>query len=142
MDTTSCSSSSFITDKIWFCNTEHSIKITLNITEIKALAQIIYGNSLLNSHMGLLLALLVLNRHMGLLLALLVLNSHMGLLLALLAILGRRPLYLLILYSVGRTPWTGDRPVARPLPTHKTTQNKHTRTCVTLVGFELETPSV
>jgi hypothetical protein len=23
----------------------------------------------------------------------------------------------LILYTVGRTPWTGDQPVARPLPT-------------------------
>jgi hypothetical protein len=27
----------------------------------------------------------------------------------------------LILYTVGRTPWTGDQPVARPLPTHRTT---------------------
>jgi hypothetical protein len=27
----------------------------------------------------------------------------------------------LILYTVGRTPWTGDQPVGRPLPTHKTT---------------------
>jgi hypothetical protein len=26
----------------------------------------------------------------------------------------------LILYTVGRTPWTGDQPVARPLPTHRT----------------------
>jgi hypothetical protein len=33
-----------------------------------------------------------------------------------------------ILYTVGRTPWTGDRPVARPLPTRRITQtqNKHT----------------
>jgi hypothetical protein len=33
-----------------------------------------------------------------------------------------------ILYRVGSTPWTGDQPVARPLPTHRTaqTQNKHT----------------
>jgi hypothetical protein len=23
------------------------------------------------------------------------------------------------LYTVGRTPWTGDQPIARPLPTHK-----------------------
>jgi hypothetical protein len=36
----------------------------------------------------------------------------------------------LIVYTVGRTPWTRDRPVARPLPTHRTTQtqNKHTQT--------------
>jgi hypothetical protein len=33
----------------------------------------------------------------------------------------------LILYTVGRTPWMGDQPVARPLPTHRTqTQNKRT----------------
>jgi hypothetical protein len=33
-----------------------------------------------------------------------------------------------ILYAVGRTPWMGDQPVERPLPTHRTTQiqNKHT----------------
>jgi hypothetical protein len=30
----------------------------------------------------------------------------------------------LILYTVGRTPWTGDQPVARPLPTHRTTQTQ------------------
>jgi hypothetical protein len=28
------------------------------------------------------------------------------------------------LYRVGRTPWTGDQPVARPLPTHRTTKNR------------------
>jgi hypothetical protein len=34
------------------------------------------------------------------------------------------------LYTVGRTPWTGDQPVARPLPAHRTaqTQNKGTQT--------------
>jgi hypothetical protein len=34
------------------------------------------------------------------------------------------------LYTVGRTPWTGEQPVARPLPTHRTTQtqNKSTQT--------------
>jgi hypothetical protein len=39
---------------------------------------------------------------------------------------------LLILYTVGRTPWTGDQPVARPLPTHRTTQtqNKRIETCL------------
>jgi hypothetical protein len=26
--------------------------------------------------------------------------------------------------SVGRIPWTGDKPVARPLPTHRTTQTE------------------
>jgi hypothetical protein len=30
----------------------------------------------------------------------------------------------LIFYTVGRTPWTGDQPVARPLPAH-TGQHKH-----------------
>jgi hypothetical protein len=33
----------------------------------------------------------------------------------------------LILYTVGKTPWTGDQPIARPLPTHRTTQRKHKR---------------
>jgi hypothetical protein len=33
-----------------------------------------------------------------------------------------------ILYRVGRTPWTGDQPVARQLPAHKTTQTQNTRT--------------
>jgi hypothetical protein len=32
------------------------------------------------------------------------------------------------LYTVGRTPWTGDQPVARPLPTHRTTQTEQTHT--------------
>jgi hypothetical protein len=27
----------------------------------------------------------------------------------------------LILYTFCRTPWTGDQPVTRPLPTHRTT---------------------
>jgi hypothetical protein len=30
----------------------------------------------------------------------------------------------LSLYTIGRTPWTGDQPVARPLPTHRTTQTE------------------
>jgi hypothetical protein len=36
----------------------------------------------------------------------------------------------LILYTASRTPWTGDHPIARPLPTHRTTQtqNKHAHT--------------
>jgi hypothetical protein len=44
----------------------------------------------------------------------------------------------LILYTVGRTPWTGDQPLARPLPTHRRTQtqNKHTQISMPPVGFE------
>jgi hypothetical protein len=30
-----------------------------------------------------------------------------------------------LLYTVGRTPWTSDQPVARPLPTHRTTQTQN-----------------
>jgi hypothetical protein len=32
------------------------------------------------------------------------------------------------LHTIGRTPWTSDRPVARPLPKYRSTQtqNKHT----------------
>jgi hypothetical protein len=33
----------------------------------------------------------------------------------------------LILYAVGRTPWTSDQPVARPLPTHRTTKTQNKR---------------
>jgi hypothetical protein len=46
------------------------------------------------------------------------------------------------LYRVGRTPWTGDQPVARPLPTHRTTQtqNKGTQTYMHRVGFEPTIP--
>jgi hypothetical protein len=48
----------------------------------------------------------------------------------------------LILYTVGRTPWTGDQPVARLLPTHRTTQtqNKRTQTSIPWVGFEPTIP--
>jgi hypothetical protein len=48
----------------------------------------------------------------------------------------------LILYTVGRTPWTGDQPVARPLPTNRTakTQNKRTQTSMPQVGFEPTIP--
>jgi hypothetical protein len=47
------------------------------------------------------------------------------------------------LYTVGRTPWTGDQPVARPLPTHRTiqTQNKRTQTFMSLAGFEPTIPA-
>jgi hypothetical protein len=34
----------------------------------------------------------------------------------------------LIVYTVGGTPWTGDQPVARLLPTHRTTQTQNKRT--------------
>jgi hypothetical protein len=45
---------------------------------------------------------------------------------------------LLIFYTVSRTPWTGDHPVARPLPAHMTTQtqNKRTHTSMPWMGFE------
>jgi hypothetical protein len=48
----------------------------------------------------------------------------------------------LILYAVGRTPWAGDQPVARPLPTHRTiqTQNKRTQTSTPRVGLEPTIP--
>jgi hypothetical protein len=47
-----------------------------------------------------------------------------------------------ILYSVGKTPWTGDQPVANPLPTHRTTQtwNKRIQTSIPQVGFGPTTP--
>jgi hypothetical protein len=42
---------------------------------------------------------------------------------------GPWPLFeLLNLYTVGRAPWTGDQAVARPLPTHRTTQ-AHRHSC-------------
>jgi hypothetical protein len=31
----------------------------------------------------------------------------------------------LILYTVSRTPWAGDQPVARPLPTHRINSHRH-----------------
>jgi hypothetical protein len=47
------------------------------------------------------------------------------------------------LYTAGRTPWTGDQSVARPLPTHRTTQAQDKRThkykCL-WVGFEPTIP--
>jgi hypothetical protein len=47
-----------------------------------------------------------------------------------------------ILYTVGRTSWTGDQPVARPLPIYRIaqTQNKCTQTTMPQVGFEPMTP--
>jgi hypothetical protein len=45
-------------------------------------------------------------------------------------------------YSPFVGPWTGDQPVARPLPTHITTQtqNKRTQTSMPRVGFEATIP--
>jgi hypothetical protein len=56
---------------------------------------------------------------------------------------GPWPLFqFLNLYIVGRTPCTGDQPVARPLPTYRTTQtqNKSTQTAMPGVGFEPTIP--
>jgi hypothetical protein len=49
----------------------------------------------------------------------------------------------LILYTGGRTRWTGDQPVARLLPTYRTTQtqNKRTQTFMPSVGFEPTIPA-
>jgi hypothetical protein len=43
----------------------------------------------------------------------------------------------LILYTFGRTLWKGDQPIARPLPTHETTQtqNKRKQASMSQVGF-------
>jgi hypothetical protein len=48
----------------------------------------------------------------------------------------------LIFYTVGRTPLAGDQPVARPLPTHRTTQtqNKRTQTSMPRVVYEPTIP--
>jgi hypothetical protein len=48
-----------------------------------------------------------------------------------------------IIYTIGRIPWTGDQPVARPLPTHSTaqTRNKHIQTSMPQVGFEHTNPA-
>jgi hypothetical protein len=54
-----------------------------------------------------------------------------------------RFLSFLIPYTVGRIPWAGDQPVARPLPTKRTTQtqNKRTLTSMPWVGFEPTIPA-
>jgi hypothetical protein len=33
--------------------------------------------------------------------------------------------FVIFLYTDGRAPWTSDQPVARPLPTHRTTQTQN-----------------
>jgi hypothetical protein len=43
----------------------------------------------------------------------------------------------------GRTPWTGDQHVARPLPTHRTTQTQNTHTDIHVSsGIQTHDPSV
>jgi hypothetical protein len=57
---------------------------------------------------------------------------------------GPWPLFqFLILYIVVRAPWNGDQPVARPIPTHRTTQriNAHTVNH-TSIGIRTHDPSV
>jgi hypothetical protein len=51
-------------------------------------------------------------------------------------------LWTLAAFSVGKTPLTGDQPVDKPLPTHRTTQtqNKRKQTYMPRVGFEPTTP--
>jgi hypothetical protein len=49
-------------------------------------------------------------------------------------------LQFLNLFTVGRTPWTGDQPVARPLPTHRT--NAHNTDMHALSGVPTHDPSV
>jgi hypothetical protein len=48
-----------------------------------------------------------------------------------------------LFYTDSRTPWTSDQPVARPLPTHRTTQtqNKRTQTSMPQVGLEPTIPA-
>jgi hypothetical protein len=48
----------------------------------------------------------------------------------------------LTFYTDDKTPWAGDQPVARPLPTQRTTQtkNKRTQTSKPRVGFERMIP--
>jgi hypothetical protein len=41
------------------------------------------------------------------------------------------------IYKVGRTPWTGDQPVARPLPTHRTIQTQNNINIVLGIVFVL-----
>jgi hypothetical protein len=45
---------------------------------------------------------------------------------------------ILILYTVGRTPLTGDQPVVRPLPTHRTIQTQNKRKQTTMLWVVLE----
>jgi hypothetical protein len=52
-------------------------------------------------------------------------------------------LKLMNLWTFGRTPWMGDRLDARPLPTHRTTQHRKTRTLIhASSGIRNQDPSV
>jgi hypothetical protein len=56
---------------------------------------------------------------------------------------GSWPLFsFLILYTVCRTPWAEDQPIARSLPTHRTTHTQNERTQISMcrVGFESTIP--
>jgi hypothetical protein len=64
---------------------------------------------------------------------------------ALQSFVGLWPLFsFLIFYTVVWTPWTGDQPVVRPLPTHRQaqTQNKCTQTSMPQVEFEPTIPGI
>jgi hypothetical protein len=54
----------------------------------------------------------------------------------------RPPFQFLNLYTIGRTAWTGDQPVAKSVPTRRTTQtqNQRTQTAMRRVAFEPTTP--
>jgi hypothetical protein len=43
-----------------------------------------------------------------------------------------------LFYTVFRIPWTSDQPVARPLPTHRTTQTQNKRTQASMLWVGLE----
>jgi hypothetical protein len=43
-----------------------------------------------------------------------------------------------LFYTDGRTLWTSDQPVARPLPTHRTTQTQNKRKQISLPWVEFE----
>jgi hypothetical protein len=45
-----------------------------------------------------------------------------------------------LIYTVGRTPWMGDQPVSRPLPTHR--RNAHNTDIHALSGIRTHDPSV
>jgi hypothetical protein len=47
-----------------------------------------------------------------------------------------------LFHAVGRTPWTSGKPIARPLPAHRTTQTqkKCTQTSMPRVGVKPTTP--
>jgi hypothetical protein len=51
---------------------------------------------------------------------------------------GPWPLFHFLNPKHSKTPWTGDQPVTRPLPTHRTTQtqNKRMQTFMPRMGFE------